>query len=224
MAYFNQAFIDFFKGLAANNHKDYFDENRKIYHKEVKDPFYQLVADTIAEIGKLDKNVKELQVKNAVFRINRDIRFSKDKTPYNLHVSAAISPTGRKNMEYPGMYLHLNIDKSHFGGGCYMPSKENLTKFRQFIIDHPSEIKKALTNKAFVSTYKELQPGEKNKILPKEFKAFGEKHPLLFNKQFYYMADYPGEETILRKDLLPFIVNHYQAGDSWNSLLKQAMF
>ena len=158
-----------------------------------------------------------------MFRINRDIRFAKDKTPYNVHVSAGISPTG-KNMEYPGMYLHLNIDTSHFGGGCYMPSKENLHKMRQFIIDHPTDVQNALANKAFTQTFKTLEPGEKNKILPKEFKSFGEKQPLLFNKQFYYMADYPGEATILRKDLLSFIVNHYKAGSSWNELLKRAMF
>ena len=224
MAYFNQAFIDFFKGLAANNSKDYFDEHRKIYQKEVKDPFYQLVGDAISELGKIDPKVNELQVKNAVFRINRDIRFSKDKTPYNLHVSAAISPTGRKNMEYPGLYLHLNIDKSHFGGGCFMPSKENLVKIRQYIIDKPKEVEKALNDSNFVKTFNTLEKGQKNKILPKEFKEYGDKHPLLFNKQFYYMADYPGEKTILRSDLLPFIVQHYKDGSSWNSVLKKALF
>jgi uncharacterized protein (TIGR02453 family) len=223
MAYFNQAFIDFFKGLAANNHKDWFDDNRKIYEKEVKKPFYQLVADSIAEVGKLDKNIADLQVKNSVFRINRDIRFSKDKTPYNLHVSAALSPTGRKNMEYPGMYIHLNIDTCNFGGGCYMPSKENLENIRRFIVSNPKEVETALADKAFVDTFGELEPGEKNKILPKEFKEFGEQYPLLFNKQFYYMANYAGEETILRTDLLPFIVNHFRAATAFNDVLKKAM-
>lgn len=223
MAYFNQAFIDFFKGLAANNHKDWFDENRKTYEKEVKKPFYQLVADTIAEVGKYDEKVAELQVKNAVFRINRDIRFSKDKTPYNLHVSAAISPEGRKGMEYPGMYIHLNLETCQFGGGCYMPSKESLASIRNYIIAHPKEVETALNDKDFVAVFGGLQPSDKNKILPKEFKEFGDKHPLLFNKQFYYMADHPGKETILRDDLLPFIMKHYKASQVWNDVLKKAM-
>lgn len=222
MAYFNQAFIDFFKGLAASNHKDWFDENRKTYEKEVKKPFYQLVADTIAEVSKYDKNVAELQVKNAVFRINRDIRFSKDKTPYNLHVSAAISPEGRKSMD-TGLYMHLNLETCQFGGGCYMPSKESLASIRKYIITNPKEVETALNDKDFVAVFGGLQPGDKNKMLPKEFKEFGEKHPLLFNKQFYYMADYPGEETILRDDLLPFIMKHYKASQVWNDVLKKAM-
>jgi uncharacterized protein (TIGR02453 family) len=223
MAYFNRAFIHFFKGLAANNHKDWFDANRKTYEKEVKKPFYQLVADTIAEVSKYDKNVARLEVKNAVFRINRDIRFSEDKTPYKLHVSAAISPEGRKGMEYPGMYLHLNLETCHIGGGCYMPSKENLGAIRRYIVTQPKEVESALNNTEFVSVFSGLQPGEKNKILPKEFKEFGDNHPLLFNKQFYYMADYPGEETILRDDLLPFIMKHYKAAEVWNDVLKKAM-
>ncbi len=224
MAYFNQQFIDFFKGLAANNSKDYFDENRKIYQKEVKDPFYQLVADCIAETGKIDSNIKSLEVKNAVFRINRDIRFSKDKTPYNLHVSAAIGPQGRKNMEYPGLYLQLNIDQCHFGGGCYMPSKENLSRIRQYIIDQPKAVEKALANKDFKRVYGNLSEGDKNKILPKEFKAFGDQYPLLYNKQFFYMAQHDnGENIILKDDLLDFIIDHYKAGQSWNNVLKAAM-
>lgn len=223
MAYFNQAFIDFFKGLAANNNKDWFDENRKTYHKEVKDPFYQLVADVIERLAQHDDKLGSLQVKNAVFRINRDIRFSKDKTPYNLHISAAISPTGRKDMEYPGLYLHLNIDQCHFGGGCYMPSKPNLAKIRQFIVDQPQKIEEALTDKTFRKVYSELQPGEKNKILPKDFKAYGEQQPLLFNKQFFAMADYEGESTVLRPDLLDFIESHYVALKPLNTVLKEAI-
>lgn len=223
MSYFNQQFIDFFKGLAANNHKAWFDENRKTYLTQVKDPFYQLVGDAITRLAKHDKNIGSLLVKNAVFRINRDIRFSKDKTPYNLHVSAAISPTGRKDMEYPGLYVHLNIDKCQFGGGCYMPSKENLSRIRQYIIDQPEKFEKALKDKSFTSVYGELETGEKNKILPKEFKIYGDQHPLLFNKQFYAMANYEGESSILREDILDFAESHYLALQPINAALKEAM-
>lgn len=223
MAYFNQAFIDFFKGLAANNNKEWFDENRKTYHQEVKDPFYQLVADVIEQLAQYDEKLATLQVKNVVFRINRDIRFSKDKTPYKLHVSAALSPNGRKDMEYPGLYLHLNIDTCNFGGGCYMPSKANLAKIRQFMVDQPKKMQHALADRTFTKVYGQLEPGEKNKILPKEFKAYGDEHPLLFNKQFFAMADYEGESTILRPNLLDFIVNHYLALQPLNKVLKEAM-
>ena len=92
MSYFSPKFVDFFKGLAANNNKEYFDANRKTYIKEVKNPFQALLMDVRDQIAKSDPEVKKQELKNAVFRINRDIRFSKDKTPYNLHVSAVVSP------------------------------------------------------------------------------------------------------------------------------------
>jgi uncharacterized protein (TIGR02453 family) len=223
MSYFSPKFVDFFKGLAANNHKDYFDENRKTYIKEVKEPFQKLLLDVRDEIAKSDPEVKKLELKNAVFRINRDIRFSKDKTPYNLHVSAVVSPYGRKDMQYPGLYIHLSIDKCHLGGGMYMPSKENLAKIRQHIINHPKDFEKAMNDKEFNSIFGGLVEGEKNKVLPKEFKEYGEQYPAIFNKQFYYMAEYEGEKSVLREDLLPFIVSHSKAAKVWDDWFKAAI-
>lgn len=223
MSYFSPKFIDFFKGLAAKNHKDYFDEHRKTYIKEVKEPFQALVADTAAEIGKIDPEVKKLQLKNAIFRINRDIRFSKDKTPYNLHVSAAVSPSGRKDMQYPGLYMHLSLDEAHFGGGIYVPSKENLVKIRQHIVDDYKGFQKALNDKAFKKRFDGFREGEMNKVLPKEFKEYGEQYPELFRKQFFYMASHDGQETIMRPDLLEFVVDHYKAGLVWDKWFKKAL-
>ena len=223
MAYFQKGFVDFFKGLAANNHRDWFNDNRKLYEKEVKKPFYHFLGDLITEISKSEPRVKDLQIKNAVFRINRDIRFSKDKTPYNLYVSAVVSPEGRKNMQYPGLYLHFNIDESHLGGGAYMPDKDNLQKIREYIIAHPQKVKNALKEKRFKHTYGDLVDGEKNKILPKELKEHGEAHPLIFNKQYYYMAKHQGEEVVLQPKLMEFVMEHYHAGQAWSTVLKDAM-
>ena len=153
MRYFNQSFIDFFKGLAANNSKEYFDEHRKTYEKEVKKPFHKLLLDLKDELAKHDPNIAKLELKNALFRINRDIRFSKDKSPYNLHVSAVVSPYGRKDMQYPGLYIQLSIDECHFGGGMYMPDKDNLLKIRKHIGENPKAIDKLLKEPKFKKVY-----------------------------------------------------------------------
>ena len=84
-AYFEEDFLDFFTELAFNNEKSWFDVNRKRYEKSVKDPFKAFVVDMIAGIAEFDPSITtDLQPKDVSFRINRDIRFSKDKTPYNL--------------------------------------------------------------------------------------------------------------------------------------------
>src|SRR5690606_4197407 len=96
MAYFTSDFIEFFKELAANNNKEWFDENRERYQKNVKIPFEKFVAALMAELKKDDPELTG-DPKKAIFRINRDIRFAKDKTPYKLNRSAAISKYGKKD-------------------------------------------------------------------------------------------------------------------------------
>lgn len=219
----SKEFIEFFKELHSNNNRDWFHANKKRYEKEVKAPFYDLVAQVIEGMKEFEPDL-ELEVKNAVFRINRDIRFSKDKSPYKTHVGAVISKGGRKNLLYPGIYLHLSNAGVHIGGGCYKPDKEGLSKIRHAIIQQPKRVKKILADKKFLSFYPNGIVGERNKILPKEFKPYGEKHPLIFQKQYYYMTEYNDETTVLKKDLALFIVQHYEASLGWINFLKETLF
>ena len=100
MTYFEKDFLTFFEELAGDNTKDWFDENRARYHRVIKDPRYVFVKDLIKAMEKDDPEIN-LEVKHAVFRINRDIRFAKDKTPYKTAVSAAVGRGGRKEAQYP---------------------------------------------------------------------------------------------------------------------------
>lgn len=208
--YFTPQFANFFKGLAAHNDRDWFNDNRKIYEKEVKKPFQALTADLLEAT-----NSKAL-VKDCVFRINRDIRFSKDKTPYQLHVSCIISDGGRKDMQIPGLYLHLSAEEHHIGGGMYMPEKENLMKIRQAIIHNPKQFEKLVNNAGFTNIFGELK-GEKNKILPKELKGLADDNPWVFFKQFYFMKEYHDEKLTLKPDLLSFILEHHRIGKELNN-------
>lgn len=217
-AYFTSELVDFFKELTVNNHKDWFDANRKRYTKHVKDPFYSFVSDLIEAVKKEDDRVN-LLVKDAVFRINRDIRFSKDKSPYKLHLATVVSRGGRKNMQIPGIYVHLGIGGCSFGGGSYMPDKDRLAAIRAKIADNPKAFDTLISDKQFVKRFGGLKEGDRNKILPKELKAISEDHPILFNKQFYYMQDYDGESTLLRDDLLDFTMAHYRDGRAVNEFL-----
>ena len=131
MIYFEPDYLEFFKELAANNHKDWFDANRRRYETVVRDPFKNFISRLITEMSKTDPDL-EIQAKDAIFRINRDIRFSKDKTPYKLNNSAIISKEGRKNKNYPGIYLEFGPEKLAFYGGIYMPDGEQTQKIRTF--------------------------------------------------------------------------------------------
>src|SRR5580704_17129774 len=100
-----QSSFDFLNKLKKNNNKEWFDKNRSVYEVAKKD-FQTFVNETIQSISKFDASVKSLEAKNCVFRINRDVRFSNDKSPYKTNMGAIISPGGKKSFS-AGYYIHI---------------------------------------------------------------------------------------------------------------------
>lgn len=220
MSWFTRDFFTFFEGLKENNNREWFHENKKLYEQAVKEPFYELVEDLINRMKGEDAGF-DLQPKDAIFRINRDIRFSQNKDPYKLNVAASISPAGRKSMETPGFYLHFGIDEMMTGGGAYMVEKDNIRKIRHAIASAPDEFEALLADKEFVEKYGGLR-GEKNKVVPSEFKEAVARQPLVANKQFYYIAELK-PTFLLKNDLPEQLMGYYHAGQPLNAFLAEAM-
>ena len=206
MQYFSQDYLEFFKELAANNHKDWFDTNRKRYEIVVREPFKEFIAELIKALSKSDSDL-DIEPKEAIFRINRDIRFSKDKTPYKLSNSAIISSRGRKDKNHPGIYIEFGPEKLAFYGGIYMPDSKMVQKLRAYFKEHSKELDDIIEAPGFKDIFGELR-GEKSKRIPIEFRESVQKQPLLMNKQWYYYTHLPPEiitssnlmETILELD------------------------
>ncbi len=205
--YFTQDFIDFFKELAGNNHKDWFDDNRKRYHETIKEPFEGFVSELVSALHRIDKSITP-NPKNCIFRINRDIRFSKDKTPYKTDRSAIISPYGRKDKEYPGYYIRLSPETCFIGGGAYYLQKDNLLFLREKIQMNADEWHKLIEDKKFKKYFPQGIVGEKNKIMPRELKGREITSDYILNKQFYYMSEHKND-IILRDDLVEYCVERY---------------
>ncbi|HNU57702.1 MAG TPA: DUF2461 domain-containing protein [Flavobacteriales bacterium] len=220
MAWFTNDFNDFFKDLAKNNNKEWFDANRKRYEASVKEPFTAFVAEAIKRIGKHDKAVR-IEPKEAIFRINRDIRFSKDKTPYKLNASAIISPAGRKDHATPGIYFELGPESVKFYGGAYQPEKEQLERIRTAIMRDPKGFRKTIENKAFTALFDGVL-GEANKVLPNEFREAAMKEPLIANKQFYVGAE-RSPKLVADPKLMDQMMDHYLAMRPFNAWLAAAM-
>jgi len=222
MKHFTPDFLEFFKELAPNNNKDWFDENRKRYENTVKEPFKTFVKNIIEKLTLTDGSFEGLEAKNCIFRINRDIRFSKDKQPYKLQVSAIVSQGGKKNKSGSGVYFELGPERLRVYGGIYEIEKDDLLELRKGITENLSEFKLLYTEPKFKKMYSELR-GAKNKILPKELKEYGNIEPLIFNKQFYFFTEFT-PETILFDNLDELIIDCYKVGkpiqDFFNKLIK----
>jgi len=220
MKYFTQKFIDFFSELEKNNNKDWFDVNRKIYESEVKKPFNELVTNLILAISQFDNSI-EKDPKKALFRINRDIRFAKDKTPYKTNVSAAFVKGGRKS-PYPGYYLGIGANTVHIGGGLFMLGKDDLLAIRNHIKDNQKGFVKIIDNKQFKGTFGEVL-GERNKKLAPEFSEIQDKLPLIANKQFYFMTEVESKGFILSEDIIERIADKLKVGYNLNNFLSKAL-
>jgi uncharacterized protein (TIGR02453 family) len=220
MAWFTPDFNKFFIELAPNNNKEWFDANRKRYEKSVKEPFETFVAEVIKQVAKVDPKVT-ITPREAIFRINRDVRFSKDKAPYKSRMSAVVASGGRKDHSSGGIYFEIGPENVAFYGGQYMPDKEQLQRIREHIAANLAQFKKLRTAKAFVDHFGEIQ-GEKNKIVPKEFKEALAKEPLIANKQFYFMAELPPKNVTSPK-LVDLLLEHYTAMKPMNDFLAAAL-
>jgi uncharacterized protein (TIGR02453 family) len=208
-AWFTSDFEAFFQELAANNHKEWFDTHRKRYQETVKVPFERLVKHLIEQIR--DSHEPDLLIgpSEAIFRINRDIRFAKDKRPYKEQVSALISPKGKKNATYASLYFELSPRGVQVYGGCYQPEKEDLRKIRQHLIHHREEFEQLINAAAFQKTFGTIQ-GDAVKRMPADLEGADPQWPMVYRTQFFYTAAFPAT-VIAEPGLEEHILEAYRA-------------
>jgi uncharacterized protein (TIGR02453 family) len=142
-----QSSLTFLSQLHKNNNKPWFEANRKKY-EYAKADFLQLVEKSIQIIGTFDNTIAPLEPKKCIFRINRDVRFSKDKSPYKNNMGASFNKGGKK-IQNAGYYLHVELGKSFIAGGIYMPMPPELSKVRQEIDYNFNDWKAIVQNKSY---------------------------------------------------------------------------
>jgi uncharacterized protein (TIGR02453 family) len=173
----------FLKALKSNNNKEWFDAHKEQY-QEAKEEFEELVLKVIKDIHKFDKKINlSMQPKDCVFRIYRDVRFSKDKTPYKTHFSAHINPGGRKS-DAAGYYFQVAPGNSMVAGGSWMPMPDKLAAIRQEIDYNAKALEKILGAPAFKKHFKHLDESDKLKTVPKGFDKDHKNIELLKLKSF----------------------------------------
>ncbi len=221
MVYFDADYLKFLRELPANNNRDWFNENKSRFKSHVEAPFHDFVNTLIKRMSSLMEGLEEIDAKHCVFRIYRDVRFSKDKSPYKVHMSALISPSGRKGMSDPGLYLESSGEHLRLYSGAYQLDKEALERVRTAIMKNEKQFAKLIANKKFVETFGEIK-GEKNKRIPAEFREAADDQPLLFNKNFYFFKEWPAEK-IMDNNLVKDLITTYKVAQPLNEFLFAAI-
>jgi uncharacterized protein (TIGR02453 family) len=168
--------LQFLEDLKANNNRDWFLANKKRYDAYKAD-YHKLISDLLEVMKPLDASLELLEVKHCTFRINRDIRFSKDKSPYKTHMGIWL-PCGSRSSESSGYYLQIDKENTFVGGGMYCPMPEQLQKIRKEINFFHEDLVSIIMEKSFKSTYGNLSRDE-NSTLKNPPRGFDKEHPAI---------------------------------------------
>ena len=200
--------LDFLKKLDKNNNREWFNEH-KIDFTAAKDNVTALTGYLISQIAKFDPEISGTLPEDCVFRIYRDIRFSKNKNPYKNNLGAYIAPGGRKSMS-PGYYYHIQPGQCFIAAGLHMPESAELLKVRKAIADNRNEFLKVLKAKSFKDRFGELH-GEKLKTVPKGFPPDHPAIEYLKMKSMTVYREYKTDKTVLSKDYPKMLVSDAKA-------------
>ncbi len=186
--------LTFLNNLKKNNNKIWFDEHRKQYN-QAREDFLLLVGSLIKNIAAFDPPIGNLSAKECIFRINRDVRFSKDKTPYKNNMAGYFNKGGKKS-NGAGYYLHIEPGKSFVAGGIWMPEPGVLANMRQEI-DYNFEVWKSIvTNHSIRKIFTE---GVKGEALTRPPKGYDESNPAIeYLKMKSFIISKPISDTTLR--------------------------
>ena len=213
-----QSTLDFLSDLKRHNDRDWFIKNRKRYD-EAKANFESFVQAVIYEISGFDPILKGLEVKSCTYRINRDIRFSNDKTIYKTHLGAFIVRGGKKNGDrFAGYYVHVEPgNNSMIAGGAYLPPMPWLSAIREKIVEQGDRMLEIIRNKEFIKYFGQIE-GEKLKSAPK---GYPRDHPYIemLKLKSHLVTGMISDKEIISRECFNFIIGASRAMKPLNDFL-----
>lgn len=213
--------LTFLKLLSKNNNRDWFEKNRPKY-LIAKEEFEIFITDLLEDLKRFDGSLTGLEPKKLIFRIYRDVRFSKDKKPYKINFGAGVSSKG-KGLGHPGYYLHIEPGgKSFAAGGLFMPEPEILAKVRQEIDYNGKALEKIMNNKKFKSLYKDFWNEDKLKTAPKGYPKDHLYVEWLKLKSFIVTHEFP-DAVVTDKNFRKKLVDAFKTVKTLNDFLKQSL-
>jgi uncharacterized protein (TIGR02453 family) len=217
----HQQTLDFLKELVDNNNREWFQDNKERYDK-ARENVINFVSRLIPLLHNVDSSVAtDLDPKKCVMRIYRDIRFSKNKTPYKNNFGVSI-PTLNSKLGGVEYYLHIQPGKSFIAGGYWMPEAPHLKAIRQEIDYNAAELKTIVDDKEFVKLFGDFRSQDQLKTVPREYSADNENIDLLKLKSFIVMHQLK-DKDLQKADCPAYLANVCSKIYPMNVFLKNAI-
>lgn len=209
----------FLRDLAVHNNKEWMDAHRNRY-QQARSDFQSLVGKLLQQMVELEPGMATLRPQDCIFRQNRDIRFSANKSPYKTHMAAYFAVGGKKS-DGPGYYLHIQPEESFVGGGIYWPAPEVLKKIRQEIDYSGQELAAIVNEPLFRKRFGEIE-GEKLKTSPKDY---SKDHPHIeFLRMKSFIAGHAlSDKEVTASGLTTKVIESFRLMKPLNDFLSQAV-
>lgn len=212
--------LAFLKAVKENNNLERMNKNRDLY-KMVRGDFLDFAKKLIQKTSKMDTHIGLLEVKDATFRFNKDIRFTKDKSPYKTNFGVIIREEGKHGIG-AGYYVHIEPGECFIGWGLYMPPAPTLHKARTYIAKHYKQLENIINEPVFKKTFGSLQWDTLQKI-PKGFDKNHKAGELLKMKSFF-VGHSLNDKKVLQEDFLNYCISVFKLMKPLNDFFNKAIY
>ena len=218
--YFTRGFFEFLKDLSSHNNRDWFSANQERYEQQVRDPFLHLITDLGPGLKKINPRIVADPRPNrgSMMRIHRDIRFSKDKSPYKTYVAARF--WHKKGNGMPNYYLRLAPESSIIGGGVWHPETDAVKKIRDRIVSHPKDWQRVTSD--FSSPSGNGMAGESLQRAPA---GYDPNHPLIedIKRKDFALFSPLTQRDVCGSDLLDLVLENFRSMNPFVEFLTKAI-
>lgn len=184
---FGRQALPFLSALGFHQNKEWFAENKLLYEREIRTPMGDLIEDVTARFEKLNIPLKGSRTAS-MFRVNKDVRFSKDKSPYNTHASAVLTRSGGKK-DQGGAYIHIKPGECFIGAGIWMPEPEEFRALRDTIINRTEEFRRL--EQAITASGHVFATDDELKRVPADFRALTDEDQRRWMRMKHFFVNVP---------------------------------
>ncbi len=220
---FSEELIDFLVGLSANNSREWFNKRKDVYESVLREPALEYIREVGGPLADISPHVRASDRKQggSLMRIYRDVRFSRDKSPYKTNVGIQFRHESGKDVHAPGYYVHISIEECFIGAGSWMPDRDALLAYRRAVSEHPSE---------WLALKQMTESGEWNldghhDMLKRPPRGFSADDPMIedIKRKHFIVTHRMDIEDVTAPDFVDYTIERFKESKEWMAFLAQAI-
>lgn len=220
---FSEELIDFLVGLSANNNREWFNARKDVYESVLREPALDYIREVGEPLADISPHVRASDRKQggSLMRIYRDVRFSRDKSPYKTNVGIQFRHESGKDVHAPGYYVHISIEECFIGAGSWMPDRDALLAYRRAVSEHPSE---------WLALKQMTESGEWNldghhDMLKRPPRGFSADDPMIedIKRKHFIVTHRMDIEDVTAPDFVEYTIERFKESREWMAFLTKAI-